>query len=180
MAFGSTISRRLEWIKLIAIWISLLAIFGLILVFILVPDHTLNYAEQVRALNISQQHLPRLMFAVGLLLAAGTGMTTWVLAVYSSFRLAGPLYRMSENLKAAIATSEVDHVPLRQGDLLQDDARLLQDVSAHIVHRYQSLNEIVTQAQAAADQQDDDAVLAAIHALNGPQGGDPHDPNNPV
>jgi len=180
MAFGSALSRRLEWIKLIAIWISLMAVFGLIMFFILVPNHTLNYAEQVRSLHISQQQLPRLMFAVGLLLAAGTGLTTWIIAVYSSFRLAGPLYRMSENLKTAIATSEVDHVPLRHGDLLQDDALLLQDVSAHLVHHYQSLNELVTQAQAAVVQQDDEAILAAIHALNGLQGGDLHEPNNSI
>lgn len=95
-----------------------------------------SYEALVRSNSQMRQHLNEAMLLGGLALVAVTGLVTWLIVLYSSFRIAGPLFRLSQNLKLANESDSLKLIDLRQGDALNKQADdIKQAVSALRQHR---------------------------------------------
>jgi hypothetical protein len=74
------------------------------------------------------------------------GLTTWLFALYASFRVAGPLFRIARDIEEQIKNSGAKPIPIRAGDKLQAEwGRFESGVSELRAHREnlgQALNSI--------------------------------------
>lgn len=109
--------------------VAVLALLGGIT--LLGPHGASDYAEILRTNAITGQHLPVIMTLVGLALVATAGTVTWIIALYSSYRVAGPLYRFARNLQLATEADKTPLHALRDGDPLREqEAEIDQAVTA--------------------------------------------------
>ncbi len=91
---------RLKLVSRVAFFTGLSAalILGLVL-FYLADESGATYLDVVRAHFITHQQLGPALLLAGLFLLSLVALITWVISVYSSFRVAGPLYRFTQNLR---------------------------------------------------------------------------------
>ena len=89
-----------------------------------------SYQAVIRSNSLTRQHLGMAMLLAGLLLVAITGLITWLIVLYTSFRVAGPLYRFSQNLKFADSMEAGELTKLRKGDALLAQAAGIQQAVA--------------------------------------------------
>lgn len=85
-----------------------------------------GYLDSLGRLQLSRDRLLPLVLAAGLFLLTVAAMVTWLIALYSSFRVAGPLYRLTRNLEHQLEENNLESpLPIRRGDQLQHHSRLL-------------------------------------------------------
>jgi hypothetical protein len=131
---------------------------------ILGPSGADSYAAMVRSNALTAEHLGTIMLLTGLVLVAITGVVTWLIALYSSFRIAGPLYRLSQNLKLASAGNSAPLIKLRRGDTMNHQARRIEDSVEKLRMHYAAVEQLAQDAHAALDRGDADAYAdAAAH-----------------
>lgn len=150
---------QLALVGKISLWFSLVALIGLLAVVWIAGGAGGEYLEQIQNLAWARKNLPFIMLSGGLLLVFGTGLTTWVIVLYSTFRVAGPLYRFSQNLDQGVSQGEVPQVPIRQKDQLQAESQLLQGTVSTLYGHYADLDRLVEQ-------------VAACHENSGGEGAD--------
>ena len=93
---------------------------GLLLVLALVSDGTgTSYRGIVGAYGLARQSLGPAMLVFGLTMVGFAGITTWLFSLYASFRIAGPLYRISRDLELQIEHGPIAPTPIRKTDRLQ-------------------------------------------------------------
>jgi len=110
-----------------------------------------SYEALVRSSSQIRQHLNEAMLLGGLTLMAVTGLVTWLIVLYSSFRIAGPLFRLSQNLKLANQSDSLKLIDLREGDALNKQADDIKNaVSALRQHRLE-ITQRVDEALLALD-----------------------------
>ncbi len=154
---------QLALVGKISLWFSLVALIGLFGVVWIAGSAGGDYLGQIQSLALARKNLPLIMLSGGLLLALGTGLTTWVIVLYSSFRIAGPLYRFSQNLEQGVSQGEVPRVPIRSKDLLQAESLFLQDTVSTLYGHYADLDRVAEQA-AAITALNDAAPAAELDA----------------
>ena len=111
---------HLKMMAKIALSVSALACAGLLSVLFLLTDRRGNsYADIVGAHSLASQNLGPALLLFGLALLAFAGIVTWLIALYSSFRIAGPLYRLAQNLELEIEHGPAVPIAIRRGDQLQ-------------------------------------------------------------
>ncbi len=102
--------------------VAAVSLLGLVLVLLLVSDNdAATYGEIIGAYGLARQNLGPAMAIFGLTAATLAGVSAWLFSLYASFRIAGPLYRISRNLERQIELGPVATVPIRTGDVLQDE-----------------------------------------------------------
>ena len=144
-------SMHLSMVARIALGSALLAtlILALTLMFAVDSGGT-TYAELVQAHSITQRNLGPAFLVAGLVLAVVIGLLTWAICLFSSFRVAGPLFRFTRNLEQA---SEMDEVAgIRQNDCLHDLADELKASIARLHEHYRELDALAEEALHVLDQ----------------------------
>lgn len=86
-----------------------------------------SYGQVIRAHALARQYLGPAMLVAGLALLAIIGVITWLIALYSSFRIAGPLHRFSRNLELACAIGPIVPIKIREEDALQKEAQRVEE-----------------------------------------------------
>jgi hypothetical protein len=132
---------------------------------ILGPSGADSYAAIVRSNALTAEHLATIVLLTGLVLVAITGVVTWLIALYSSFRIAGPLYRFSENLKLASAGNLTPLIKLRGGDTMRHQARRIESSIEKLRMHHAAVEQLALDANAALDRADADAYAAAVAHL---------------
>lgn len=99
----------------------------------------LDYFSLLQFRAITQDNLPELLTISGLFLVVCIGAVSWVLALYGSFRVAGPLYRLARNLEQASESSDI--LGVRKGDCFQDISRQLCQAVEKVHEHYASLGQ---------------------------------------
>ena len=134
----------LKLVSRVALLTSLGSIILLVVSVLFLTDQTgSSYAEIVYAHSVTQRHLKPVLLISGLCLLAFVAFTTWLITLYSSFRIAGPLYRFSQNLKQA--SKGIKPLGIRRDDALQDVSRLLQESITTLHRHYQDIDQHVAQ-----------------------------------
>lgn len=84
-----------------AVAISALAAVVLLVTFVYLFNNQphQNYYQALQALTKTQDQLVLAMIMGGTLIVSFAGLMTWIITLYSSARIAGPLYRLSQNIE---------------------------------------------------------------------------------
>lgn len=159
----------------ISIWFALVAFLGLAAVLVLSGVSHRDYLGHVESLAVTRERLPWVMLLGGLALTVGTGLTTWLLSLYSSFRVAGPLYRFARNLETGIRSGRVPSIRIRAGDRLQEECRLLQESLGTLYGHYQRIDVLAVAAREALERGDTIAAEKALDQLRQLRGRLRHD-----
>lgn len=149
----------------ISLWFSFLAFVGLLIVFFTVASPSESYQQNIRVLSLSQKTLPWIMLVTGLILTLITGIVTWLVTLFSTFHISGPLFRFSRNIEEWINHGRRNTVPLRKEDALQEESRLMEEtIKSHYVYldELQPFLNQVLQAVDAGDSQQMNHVLSLL------------------
>lgn len=138
---------HLRWVGRISLWIGLCAGAGLALVLYLLTNSTgQSYGGVFQAHSLTQERLGPAMLLGGLFLLGFIAALTGLIALYASFRVAGPLFRLSRNLEVAISQGPVTPVPIRDTDDLHQEALLLQEALGSLASHYDGLRLDIDEA----------------------------------
>ena len=138
---------HLRWVARISLWIGIGAGVGLaVLLYLLTNTTGQTYGGLIQSHSLAQYRLGPAMLIGGLFLLVLTAALTGLIALYSSFRVAGPLYRLSRNLEAAVSLGPVKPVPIRESDDLHQEAELLEVALGNLASHYDGLRLEIDQA----------------------------------
>jgi len=138
---------HLKMVAKIALSVSALACAGLLLVLFLLTDQKGNsYGHVVGVHSLASQNLGPALLVFGLAMLALAGITTWVIALYSSFRVAGPLFRLARNLEMEIEHGPAVPIAIRSGDQLQREWKEFEASMAALHAHFGDLRQALAQA----------------------------------
>lgn len=141
------INSPLRLVARLALSVGAIATAGLVVTLSLLNNSSgVSYEELIQSHSVTQTYLRPILLISGCFLVAFVAVCTWLITLYSSFRVAGPLFRFSRNLETAIALGPRKPIPIREGDSLQQDAALLASSLAALEAHYTKLHEEVTEA----------------------------------
>lgn len=143
---------HLRWLGRISLWIGIGAAAGLaVVLYLLTKLMGQSYGGLIQSYSLAQYRLGPAMLIGGLILLGLTASLTGLIALYSSFRVAGPLFRLSRNLEVAISQGPVRPIPIRDSDDLHQEALLLEDALGTLASYYDGLRLDIDQALARMD-----------------------------
>ncbi|MEW5943233.1 MAG: hypothetical protein AB1710_05175 [Pseudomonadota bacterium] len=126
--------------------LSFAALFG---VLVFVSDNSGDaYWQVVKAHSITHHALGPSMLLAGFFLVGATGVISWLVSLYASFRIAGPLFRFSRNMEKLIGKGPDELVPIRGRDQLQQEARQLEQSVERLRRHYREMETAADSALA--------------------------------
>ena len=138
---------HLRWVAKIALWVGTVATVGLgAMLYVLTDTTGESYGALIKSHSIVQYRLGPALLIGGFFLVSFSAILTWLITLYSSFRIAGPLFRLSHNLDISIDLGPVKPIPIRNSDRLQQEAAMLKEGLAALSSHYGGLREEVDQA----------------------------------
>jgi len=130
----------------IGLSVSALACVGLLSVLFLLTDQRgTSYGHIVGVHSLASQNLGTALLVFGLAMLAFAGITTWVIALYSSFRIAGPLYRFAQNLEMEIEQGPAVPVAIRRRDQMQREWKVFEASMAVLHGHFSDLRQALAQ-----------------------------------
>ncbi len=153
----------LRWVARIAGGTSLLAAGVLLAVVFWIGDSGgTSYYEVVSARALTHRQLGPALLVGGLVLLILVAALTWLVALWGSFRIAGPLHRFACNLRQA---GERPPQGIRHDDALQATSDHLQRAWQALHQLHGELGQAVQAAEAARAAADPDAWAQATRRL---------------
>ena len=141
---------HVKWVAKIALGVGAVAWIGLLLgIFLITDDNGTNYAQVISTHSLTQQSLGPAILVFGLVMVVIASITTWFIALYSSFRIAGPLFRFSQNLKNIIENPFAVPMAIRRNDMLQREWNKFDVSQAKLREHYASLREALDRCEQA-------------------------------
>lgn len=141
-------------VKLVAkigLSVAIASCLGLLLLLILIGNEKANgYGQVIGVFGLVRQRLGPAMLVFGLVLAGFAGITTWLFSLYTSFRIAGPLYRISRDLEQLIEQGPVTPMPIRATDDLQSEWKEFEASVATLRAQHEELRQALSEAEAAS------------------------------
>jgi hypothetical protein len=156
----------------VALSISVFAavVLFLTLYFVFKSQDSGSYFNMIQAYVQAQDQLIPAMFIGGAMIILMAGLITWFILLYSSARIAGPLFRFTRNVEMQINEGPVQTVKLRQGDYLQDLSGKLSEAANGLSESYALQLEVVDELYEALDSIDpvsNDQYKACVQKLKG-------------
>lgn len=108
------------------------------------------------------------LFIAGSVLVMVTGLITWIVILYSTFRVAGPLYPLSRSLEGLILDGSAMIRNRRKTDGLSDEYLRFSGGAKRLQFHYDTLNELVELALEQSEQphqQAEQELTKTIHQL---------------
>lgn len=140
---------HLRWVAKVALIVGITASIGLLLaIYFTTNDEGADYAHVIANRSLTQKNLGDTLLVFGLALVLVSAITTWFISLYSSFRIAGPLFRFCQNLKDIIDDAFSIPLAIRKSDLLQREWAQFDASQARLRDHYANLS----QALAACEQ----------------------------
>lgn len=138
----------------ISLVVAVLCVVSLLLLILVIDDSHQNYQESIQSLALTQRNLGWMMALAGAWLLGATAVITWLITLYSSFRLAGPLYRFTQDLQLREMGCNAPLLHIRRDDYLQEECLLLDETLLQIRLHYGELRdtlEALHRARASRD-----------------------------
>lgn len=160
---------HLRWITKIVLSVGALAGLVLFLVLFKITDSkAAEYGSTILSSNLTRQNFGPAILLFGLAMTVIACVVTWLISLYSSFRIAGPVFRFSQNLKSAIEHPLAVPVPIRQTDMLQREWKEFETSLTKLDEHYRSLSDAldrVKQTLSAEAETDPSAVRRTVAQL---------------
>lgn len=140
---------HLHLVAKLALWTGLSS--GIVLTAILyyldyAPDS--SYASMFHSLIMTRQQLRPALITSGSILLAMTGLVTWLIAIYSTYRVAGPLHQFTQNLILQIENGPCTVGDLTGSDNLKNEQLRLAGAANRLQYHYDSFSELTDLALA--------------------------------
>lgn len=131
------LQNQLKMTARVALSISVIATLILLssLYYLFKDQQQGSYFSIIQSFARSQDQLFPAMLIGGAMIMLMAGLITWFILLYSSARIAGPLYRFARNVEMQINQGARPTVKLRKGDYLQELSGKL-DQAARGMHEY--------------------------------------------
>lgn len=148
LAPASASLARIGLVARIALGVGALCVAVLLLtLFAATHDSGASYLEVIRSHAITRRNLGLALWIAGCIVVSAAGVLTWMVALYASFRIAGPFYRLSRNLELELAAGPVPPVPIRRTDALQRESHELGDAACRLHSHYAELKALARGAR---------------------------------
>lgn len=171
----STSTRRRAHVPLdvklvatIGLSVAIATCAGLALVLFLLSDgRGGRYGQVIGAYGRARQSPGPAMLVFGLAMVGFAGITAWVFSLYASFRIAGPLYRISCDLEQQMEQGPIAPTPIRTTDRLQRECKELDAGVAALRAHYAELRHALSQVNnlLRTEAPDPGSLLPAIIRL---------------
>lgn len=161
---ANDLTPQLTLVSRLAFLTGLVAIIVLvILVSYLSGANGETYEKIFKSHWLTHERFGTAMWIAGLILLSLVAFITGLISVYSSFRVAGPLYRFSQNF--SITSDSQLRLGLRRNDALQGLSRsLLESIEVIDKHKIK-LAELIDTAQTCLDSGDKDGYAATVKTI---------------
>lgn len=106
-----------------------------------------DYSEIFSAYALTKKQLGTTMFISGMILVTITGVITWIIVLYSTFRVAGPLHWFSKNLDEQIMSGPVPVNKKRSGNRLHEEHLRFSGGASRLQLHYDAMSEWVDLAK---------------------------------
>jgi hypothetical protein len=110
-----------------------------------------TYWNIVQSGSVTHQSLGTGMALAGLFLTGGAAVITWLISLYASFRIAGPLFRISRNLEILAGSGAATLTPIRKKDQLQAEMQQLAQSARVLQDHYSEMEAAADNALALID-----------------------------
>lgn len=148
----------------IALVIAAISCLGAVLILHFITGATgSSYAEVARYFSLSRHSIGPTMLVAGLILVSFASVITWLIALYASFYVAGPLFRFAKNLESLIEHGPGPVIPTRKTDRLKQEEEKMKQAVARLHQHY---SEIRTAAEEALSQLDAQPAPALARLKN--------------
>jgi len=138
-----------------------------IMISIIMTDDVDSYSNFIQSQVITHQNMPYAISIAGLLLVLLCSLISWFVSLYSSFKIAGPLYRFSQNLRHSHNSNQM--LALRSDDCLQDLSKKIINAAKHTeTHKHEILLQIELCQKIIAQAEDEntaDSLNSAVQKL---------------
>ncbi len=140
----------LNLVARIGLSVAVASCLGLMLVLVTVSDERASsYRQIVGAFGLARDSLGSAMLVLGLTLVAFAGLSAWLFSLYTSFRIAGPLYRMARDLELLINHGPVAPTPIRATDGLQREWQAFETSVAALREQHEELRQALGEVRSA-------------------------------
>ena len=166
----SPVMFHAKWVAKIALSVAAVAWIGLLLAIFLVTDENgTDYAHIISSNSLTRQSLGPAILVFGLVMVVVASISTWLIALYSSFRIAGPLFRFSQNLKVIIENPFAVPMAIRNTDMFQREWHKFDASQARLREHYGYLRENLDQCEQSLRDGVEPDTVALQQALSGLQ-----------
>lgn len=110
-----------------------------------------TYWNIVQSGSVTHQSLGPGMALAGLFLVGAAAVITWLISLYASFRIAGPLFRISRNLEILTESGAATLTSIRRKDRLQTEMQQLMQSARLLQDHYRELEAATDNALALID-----------------------------
>jgi hypothetical protein len=115
-----SVTQDYKLIAKVGLSVGLSGLIGVLFVLWLIGDREANvYGEIIGAVGSLKRSLTPAIWLFGLIMVSAAGLMTWLFALYSSFRTAGPLFRIARDIEDQIQHVGAEPIPIRTNDKLQ-------------------------------------------------------------
>ncbi len=153
------INRR--FVVKIALIVGVVSCLGILLALIFITGGSNGeYGAASRHYSLNQRYLSPMLLAAWLVLALLFGVITWMISLYTSHCVAGPLYRFARNIETFIRQGPVTPVPTRRTDRLKHEEQQIKRSVARLQQHYGEMHAVAGKALSQPD-----ARAAAIARL---------------
>lgn len=112
-----------------------------------------GYAQLVKSHVITRQNLDTALLVAGLCLLALVMAITWLVSLYASFRVAGPMFRFCRNLEGAAQLRRP--LPIREEDSLHEVSEQLIAAVEGVRGHYAGLDEALVRLDRCLEEGDE-------------------------
>ena len=134
----------------IGLSVAVASCLGLMLALVTVSDDKASsYRQIVGAFGLARDSLGSAMLVLGLALVGFAGLCAWLFSLYTSFRIAGPLYRISRDLELQIDHGPMAPTPIRATDRLQREWSAFEASVAALREQQQELRQALGEVENA-------------------------------
>ncbi|MBF0283238.1 MAG: hypothetical protein HQL51_02135 [Magnetococcales bacterium] len=138
--------RRVGRIALLVGMVALIALVGMLL--LVASGRGEDYAAVIGNVSLSRRQLGPAMVLTGLIIVALGGVITWSIALYSTLRVAGPLFRFTKDLDRMIADGPLPPAKNREDDDLHKARHELAQAAGALQEHYDQISELTDLAAA--------------------------------
>lgn len=155
-----SLQNRLRLTAIVAASVSLLGLLVLLATLLLLfrERPADGYYQIILSLTQNQERLGLAMTIAGSLIVLLAGLVTWLITLYSSHRVAGPLYRFSKNLELEIEQGPVAPVRLRRDDGFQALSNKFARAADCLEHYYADQMQLIDELSRRLDAADTDGI----------------------
>ena len=158
------VSMHLQLVGKVALITSVVAALVLVFVIFFVSgEGGESYFEALQSHSITQNNLGTGMLVASLFLVGFVALVTWVVALYASFRIAGPLFRFCRDLELSPISDRP--IGIRKGDYLQDVSQELLDTVAMLRSHYKELEAVAGQTADAYQDANQEKIADLLSQL---------------